>query len=114
MYKVQYVQSRIGNVSTKRLHKLLPSELTNTKTCSNGHSSTPLALHEDHKPGNTNEVLPSSQVQQHLSQAGLDGHERSGRRNISLLECWRYDVIFNNVHTYIMTSFGKIIRSIVV
>ena len=40
MYKVQYVQSRIGNVSTERLHKLLPSELTKTKTCSSALYNT--------------------------------------------------------------------------
>ena len=78
------------------------------------HSSTPLALLEDRKPGNTNGVLPASRVQQCFSTAALHGHERSWQRNISLLECWRYDVIFNNVHTYIMTSFGKRIRSTVV
>ena len=78
------------------------------------HSTTPLALIEDRKPGNTNEVLPASRVQQYFSTAALNVHERSWQRNISLLECWRDDVIFNNVHTYIMTSFGKIIRSIVV
>ena len=37
---VQYVQSRIGNVSTERLHKLLPSELTKTKTCSSALFNT--------------------------------------------------------------------------
>ena len=39
-YKVQYVQSRIGNVSTERLHELLPSELTKTKTCSSALFNT--------------------------------------------------------------------------
>ena len=74
MYKVQYVvQSRIGNVSTERLHELLPSELTKTTV----HSTTPIALNEDRKPGNTNEVLPASRVQQYFSTAALNGYERS-------------------------------------
>ena len=70
---VQYVQSRIGYVSTERLHKLLPSELTKTTV----HSTTPIALNEDRKPGNTNEVLPASRVQQYFFRAALHGHERS-------------------------------------
>ena len=70
---VQYVRSRIGYVSTEHLHKLLPSELTKTTV----HSTTPIALNEDRKPGNTNEVLPASRVQQYFSTAALSGHDRS-------------------------------------
>ena len=64
-----------------------------TKTCA------PLALHEDHKPGNTYGVPPASHVQQCFSKAALHGHERSRLWNISLLERWCYDVIFNNVNS---------------
>ena len=74
---VQFVQSFCA------LFFLLPSEVTKTKTCA------PLALHEDHKPGNTNGVFPASRIQQCFSKAALHGHGRSWLWNISLLECWR-------------------------
>ena len=63
------------------------------------HTSTPLALHEDQVRGNTNRVFPASWVQQRFSKVALHGHERSWQRNISLVECWRYDVVFNNVNS---------------